>query len=334
MIAAYIEKYGHEEKLKIGDFPMPTVGPQDVLVKIKSASVNPIDFKVRDGKVRFIRQEKFPLILGHDCSGEVIQIGSQVKKFKIGDRVFSRPRTERIGTFAEFIAIDESDVALMPANIGFHEAASIPLVGLTSWQAMYGVAHLKPGQKVLIQAGSGGIGTFAIQLAKHIGAEVWTTTSTKNVDFVKSLGADHVIDYKKQNFTEVVQDLDMIFDTLGGDSLEKDFSVIKPGGFIVSLSGSPDHRTGQELQLGFIKTLILGVVGLKANLKAKAAQAHYRFIFMKSNGEQLMQISNLIMQGKIKPTVDRVFSLKDCQEAIEYSESGRARGKIVIQVSE
>lgn len=333
MIAAYISKYGHDEKLKLGEFPEPTPGPKDVLIKIKSASVNPIDFKVRDGKVRFIRQEKFPLILGHDCSGEVIQVGSQVTKFKIGDRVFSRPRSGRIGTFAEFIAIDQSEVALMPANIDFHEAASLPLVGLTTWQAFHDVAKLKPGQKVLIQAGSGGIGTFAIQLAKQIGAEVWTTTSGKNVEFVKSLGADHVINYQTQKVTEVVPPLDVIFDTLGGDSLEQDFSVIKPGGWIVSIAGAPDQRTAQELDLSFFKTMVLGAVGLKANMKAKSVGAHYRFIFMKSDGAQLSQISELVAQGAIKPVVDRVFSLKDCQSAIDYSESGRARGKIVVQVS-
>lgn len=332
MIAAYIEKYGHKEALKIGEFPVPAVGPEDILVKIHSASVNPIDFKVRDGMIRFLRSYQFPLILGHDCSGEVIQVGGQVTKFKVGDRIFARPQTGRIGTFAEFIAIDQSDAALMPSNISFSEAASLPLVGLTCWQALLEVAQLKPGQKVLIQAGSGGVGSFAIQLAKHIGAEVWTTTSGKNVDFVKSLGADHVINYQKEKFTDAGTKFDVIFDTLGGEALDQSFSVIKPGGWIVSISGSPDMRTAHDMELGLVKSLILGAVGLRTNKKAKAAHANYRFIFMKPNGDQLAQIGDLVAKGTIKPIVDKVFPLKDAQAAIEYSESGRARGKIIVQV--
>lgn len=311
---------------------MPPLGPEDVLVKIHAASVNPIDFKTRDGLIRFIKSYPFPLVLGHDCAGEIISIGERVTKFKVGDRIFSRPGNGRIGTFAEFIAIDQSEVALMPPNIGFQEAASLPLVALTCWQAFFEVAQLKPGQKILIQAGSGGIGTFAIQLAKHIGAEVWTTTSGKNEEFVKSLGADHVINYQKEKFIDVVSGLDVVFDTLGGEALDQAFSVIKPGGWIVSISGTPDMRTAHELGLGFFKSLILGGVGLQVNLKAKAARANYRFIFMKSNGAQLTQISELVAKGAIKPVVDKVFPLSDIQAALEYSESGRARGKIVVQV--
>ena len=332
MIAAFIERYGHSQTLKLGRLPPPTPGLNDVLVQVCAASVNPIDFKVRDGKLRFLRPYHFPLILGHDCSGEVVKVGDRVTKFKVGDRVFSRPRNGRIGTFAELIAIDQSEVALMPSNLTFQEAASLPLVGLTSWQALLDVAKIEPGQKILIQAGSGGIGTFAIQLAKHIGAEVWTTTSGKNEEFVRSLGADHVINYQNEKFEEVVSNLDVVFDTLGGESLNKAFSVIKPGGWVVSISGTPDYRTAQDMRLGFWKSIVLGAAGLRVNVKAKRARANYRFIFMKSLGNELAQIGDLVARGVIKPVVDKVFPFSDCQSAIEYSESGKARGKIVISL--
>lgn len=332
MISAYIDGYGKNQKLKIGDRPKPITGPTDILVKIHAASVNPIDFKIRDGMLKFLRSYPFPLTLGHDCAGEVIEVGPLVKKFKVGDKIFSRPRNERIGTFAEYISIDENEAALMPANISFQEAASIPLVGLTTWQALIGVAKLKPKQKILIHAGSGGVGTFAVQLAKHLGAEVWATTSGKNVDFVKSLGADHIINYKEQNFENAVSEMDVVFDTLGGDTLNKSFSVVKAGGWVVSISGSPDHRTGLDMNLGFLKTQILRLVGLAVNLRAKKFKVNYNFVFMKPSGEELKQIAELMTKGVIKPVVDKVFPLVESQAALDYSESGRARGKIVIKV--
>jgi alcohol dehydrogenase len=316
-------------------------------VKIHAASVNPIDFKLRDGKLRLLRPYRFPLILGHDCAGEVVQIGEKVTQFKVGDRIFSRPRNGRIGTFAEFIAIDQNEVAVMPLNLNYHEAASLPLVALTSWQALVDVAQLKPRQKILIQAGSGGIGTFAIQLAKHIGAEVWTTTSGKNLEFVKSLGADHIINVSVRfwpscvermqllgalRFCRRVNNLDVIFDTLGGESLGKSFRITRPNGWVVSISGSPDYRTAKELRLDIMRSLLLGMAGLRVNSRARRAGVNYRFIFMKPLGEELAQIAVLVAKGVIRPVVDRIVPISECQSAIEYSASGRARGKIVISV--
>jgi alcohol dehydrogenase len=332
VIAAFTDGYGQNQVLKVGDFPAPKPGPCDVLVKIHAASVNPIDFKLRDGKLRLLRPYRFPLILGHDCAGEVVQIGEKVTQFKVGDRIFSRPRNGRIGTFAEFIAIDQNEVAVMPLNLNYHEAASLPLVALTSWQALVDVAQLKPRQKILIQAGSGGIGTFAIQLAKHIGAEVWTTTSGKNLEFVKSLGADHIINYRNEKFEERVNNLDVIFDTLGGESLGKSFRITRPNGWVVSISGSPDYRTAKELRLDIMRSLLLGMAGLRVNSRARRAGVNYRFIFMKPLGEELAQIAVLVAKGVIRPVVDRIVPISECQSAIEYSASGRARGKIVISV--
>lgn len=332
MISAFIEGYGHHQILKIGDMPIPSLSPSDVLIKIHAASVNPIDFKIRDGKLRFLRSYSFPLILGHDCAGEIIEIGECVSDFKVGDRVFSRPRNGRIGTFAEMIAIDQSEIALMPPNISFEEAASLPLVGLTSWQALLNVAQLRAGQKIFIHAGSGGIGTFAIQLAKSVGAEVWTTTSGKNLAYVKSLGADHVINYQTEDFTDRISEMDVVFDTLGGPARLKSFSVTKRNGWVVSISGAPDYHTANELGLGFWKSLVLGAVGLRVRIQAKTAGVNYRFIFMKSSGKELKSIADLVAKGAIKPVIDRTFPISECQSAIEYSESGRARGKIVIRM--
>jgi alcohol dehydrogenase len=332
VLAALIDGYGRDQILKVRDFPPPKPGPSDILVRVHAASVNPIDFKLRDGKLRLLRPHRFPLVLGHDCAGEVVEIGEQVTRFKVGDRIFARPSNERIGTFAEFIAIDQSEAALMPPNLNYHEAASLPLVALTSWQALIDIAQLQPRQKVLIQAGSGGIGTFAIQLAKHMGMEVWSTTSGQNFDLVKNLGADHVINYQNEKFEERVKNLDVVFDTLGGDSLDKSFSITRPNGWVVSIAGSPDFRTAKEMDLDIVRSLLLGVVGLRVNSKARRAGVNYRFIFMKPLGEELAQIAILVAKGVIKPVVDRIFPISECQSAIEYSASGRARGKIIISV--
>ena len=332
MIAAFIDGYGSDQVLRVGDFPAPKTGPSDILVRVHAASVNQVDFKLRDGKLRLLRRYRFPLLLGHDCAGEVVQVGEDVTQFKVGDRIFSRPRNGRIGTFAEFIAIDQSEAALMPPNLNYHEAASLPLVALTSWQALVDVAQLKPRQQLLIPAGSGGVGTFAIQLAKHIGAEVWTTTSGKNLEFVKSLGADHAINYQDEDFEKRVNNLDVVFDTLGGDSLDRSFAITRPNGWVVSIAGSPDYRNAEEMGLDMLRSLLLRVVGLRVNSRARRAGVNYRFIFMKPLGEELAQIAALISEGVIKPVVDRIFPISECQSAIEYSASGRARGKIVISL--
>jgi alcohol dehydrogenase len=334
VIAAFIDGYGQERVLRVGDFPAPMLGPSDILVRVHAASVNPVDFKLRDGKFRLLRRYRFPLILGHDCAGEVVQIGEKVTRFKIGDRIFSRPRNGRIGTFAEFIAIDQSEAAVMPPNLNYHQAASLPLVGLTSWQALVDTAKLKARQRILIHAGSGGIGTFAIQLAKHIGAEVWTTTSGKNLEFVKSLGADHAINYQNEDFEKQVNNVDVVFDTLGGDSLHKSFSITRPNGWLVSISGSPDYRTAKEMGLDIVRSLLLGVVGLRVDSRARRAGVNYRFVFMKPLGEELAQVGLLVAKGMIKPVVDRIFPISECQSAIEYSATGRARGKIVISLAD
>ena len=250
MKAMVIDRYGKNVPLRQAEAAIPKVGEKDILVEIFAASINPIDFKIRDGKVKMLLTYEMPLILGNDFSGKVVQVGSEVRKFQIGDEVYGRPRKNRIGTFAEYLSIHEDDVAHKPENISFEEAASLPLVGLTTWQAFYEELKLERGQKILIHAGAGGVGTFAIQLAKEMGAYVATTASTRGYSLVKSLGADEIINYQEANFEELLENYDAVFDTLGGKSLEKSFKILKPRGKIVSVSGLPDREFAHEKSFG------------------------------------------------------------------------------------
>lgn len=283
MKAMIIKKYGNSP-LQLADIPTPAVGDYDVLAEIHAASINPIDFKVRDGKVRTLLKYDMPLVLGNDFSGIVIQVGKNVKKFKIGDEIYGRPRKDRIGTFAEYISVHEEDIALKPHNLSFEEAASIPLVGLTSYQALLDILQLTAGQKVLIQAGAGGVGTFAIQLAKAMGIYVATTTSDAGAELVKSLGADQIINYKIEAFDKVLQNYDGVFDTIGGETLEKAFKTVKQGGQIVSVSGLPNARFGKEYGAGFIKTNIFRLITRNLSKLEAKYKVKYSFLFMKPSG--------------------------------------------------
>ena len=255
-----------------------------------------------------------------------------VRRFKPGDEVYARPDKDRIGTFAEFISINEDDVAIKPKKLTMEEAASIPLVGLTAWQALIERANLKKGQKVLIHAGSGGVGTFAIQLAKHLGATVATTTSTANVDWVKRLGADIVIDYKKDDFETVLRDYDVVLNSLGGETLEKSLRVLKPGGKLISISGPPDPDFAKEIGSTWILRLVMRLLSYRIRKKAKRHHVSYSFLFMRASGDQLREIGSLIDSGIIRPVVDRVFPFESTKEALAYVEKGRAKGKVVVKV--
>jgi NADPH:quinone reductase-like Zn-dependent oxidoreductase len=270
--------------------------------------------------------------LGHDVAGVVVRVGSRVRRFKPGDEVYARPADGRIGAFAEFIAIKEDDVAIKPKALTMEEAASIPLVGLTAWQALIERANLRKGQRVLIHAGSGGVGTFAIQLAKHVGATVATTTSTANVDLVRSLGADIVIDYKKEDFADVLRDYDVVLHSLDKVTLEKSLRVLKPGGQLISISGPPDAAFARSIGASWVLRMIVGVLSYGITTKAKRCQAKYSFLFMRANGDQLTEITALIDDGIIRPVVDRVFPFASTKEAMAYVEAGRAKGKVVVSL--
>ncbi|HDX9695900.1 NADP-dependent oxidoreductase [Bacillus thuringiensis] len=331
MKAMIIDRYG-KVPMRMAEVPTPEINEYEVLAEIHAASINPIDFKIRDGKVKMLLKYEMPLILGNDFAGVITKVGSKVTRFKVGDEIYARPRKNKIGTFTEYIAIHEDDIALKPKNLSFEEAASIPLVGLTSYQALHDIMQLQKGQKILIHAGSGGVGTFAIQLAKIMGATVTTTASEAGANLVTSLGADEIINYKTEKFEDILKNYDAVFDTIGGATLEKSFNIIKSGGNIVSVSGMPNARFGKEFGSGFFKTLLFSLASKKLTTLEKKHNAQYSFLFMKPSGDQLRTIANYIEAGQIKPVIDRVFPFEDAQKAMEYSESGRAKGKIIVKI--
>jgi NADPH:quinone reductase-like Zn-dependent oxidoreductase len=332
MKAFIVKRYGKKEKLQRTEIAEPVVKENDVLVQVYSAGVNLLDSKIRNGEFKMILPYKTPFPLGHDVAGVVTKVGSKVSKFKVGDEVYSRPADYRVGAFAGLIAIAEKDVAMKPKNISMEEAASIPLVGLTAWQALVEKANLKKGEKVFIQAGSGGVGTFAIQLAKHLGATVATTTSAANIALVKSLGADIVIDYKKDDFETILKDYDVVLNSQDAKTLEKSLRIVKPGGKIISISGPPDPDFGREINANWFLKIVLKFLSTGIRKKAKRRGVNFSFLFMRAQGEQLSQITKLIESGVIKPVMDKVFSFEQTNEAMSYVETGRAKGKVVVKV--
>ncbi|MGM9507482.1 NADP-dependent oxidoreductase [Larkinella sp. GY13] len=333
MKAFFIDRYNKKEPMRFGEMPEPKLRENDVLVKIHAAGVNLLDSKIKAGEFKAMLPYKLPLIMGHDVAGVVVEVGVKVKKIKVGDKIYARPADYRIGTFAEFIAIDEADVAIMPTSLSMEEAASIPLVGLTAWQALVEKGNLKKGQKVFIQAGSGGVGTFAIQLAKHLGATVATTTSAANLELVKSLGADVIIDYKTQDFESILSQYDLVLNSQDAATLEKSLRVLRPGGKLISIAGPPDPEFAREIGLNWLLNMVMFFLSYTTKRKAKALGVTYSFLFMRADGNQLAKITRLIDDQIIRPVMDKVFPFNEANEALDYVESGRARGKVVIEVA-
>lgn len=334
MRAFTVERYGTKDGLRAGEVPDPEVGADEVLVRVHAAGVNPLDYRIRDGEFKAILPYKVPFVLGHDMAGVVVQVGDAVQRFSVGDEVYARPDKDRIGTFAEFIAVHQDDVALKPSTLTMEQAASLPLVALTSWQVLVERARVRPGQKVLVHAGSGGLGTIAIQLAKHLGASVATTTSTANVELVKSLGADVVIDYKKQAFETVLHDYDVVLDSLGGQTLEKSLRVLKPGGKVISVAGPPDAAFAREVGVNPVVRLVIGALSFRTRRRARRRNVEYSFLFMKADGNQLRELATLVDAGAVRPVIDRVFPFEATREALDYAEQGRAKaGKVVIRMT-
>ena len=332
MKAFIVQRYGKREQLRAGDVPEPELRADEVLIQVHATAVNLLDAKVRNGEFKLILPYRTPFVLGHDVAGVVVRVGPRVRQFKAGDEVYARPDDLRIGTFAEFVAVKEDSVAIKPRNITMEEAASIPLVGLTAWQALVEKARLQKGQKVFIQAGSGGVGTFAIQLAKHLGATVATTTSTANVALVKSLGADVVIDYKKDAFEDQLHGYDVVLNSQDGETLNKSLGVLKPGGHLISISGPPDPRFAEDIKSPWPMKQVMRALSFGVRRQAQRLELSYDFLFMKASGSQLRQITSLIESGEIRPVVDKVFPFEATNEALAYVESGRAKGKVVIKV--
>ena len=332
MKALVFNRYGGPEQIAFADIPRPVPKPDEILVQVHAAGLNPIDYMIPKGTFKPILRFQLPATLGSDLAGVVVEVGSRVTRFKPGDAVFASIFDRGTGALAEFAVVPENAVALKPANLEFAQAASIPMVGLASWQALKERAHLKPGQKVFIPAGAGGIGTFAIQLAKYLGAKVATTTSTGNVDLVRSFGADEVIDYKKQQFEDVLRDYDAVLGTVRGDALKKSLRILKPNSVVVSLIGPPDAAFGRARGMNFVMVFVMWLLSWKMNRLAKKRGVEYSFLFAHSDGGQLAEIGELLKVGTIRPVIDQVFPFDQATEALAYLEKGRAKGKVVVRI--
>jgi NADPH:quinone reductase-like Zn-dependent oxidoreductase len=328
MKAYSVSKY--KSPMQAAEVSEPTVGDRDVLVDVHAAGVNMLDAKIRDGEFKLLIPYQAPFVLGHDVAGVVTRIGSAVTRFTVGDEVYARPRDGRIGTFAERIAVDEDDLAIKPASLSMAEAASVPLVALTAWQVLVERADLEPGQKVLVHAGSGGVGTYAIQLAKHLGATVTTTTGTSNVEWVRDLGADLVIDYRTQDFETVAHDYDIVLDSRGGDTLAKSLRVLNPGGTAIGIAGPPDPDFARRQGLRLPLRLAITGLSLKTRLTARRHGVRYSFLLMRASGAQLDEITKLIDTNVLRPIVDRTYPFDEAPQALAHVESGLTKGKVVI----
>jgi len=329
MKAYVVEKYA-KDGLRAADVPHPTVGADDVLVKVLAASINPLDKMVRNGEFKQLIKYKKPFVLGHDLAGVVTQVGSGVRDFQVGDEVYSRPRDLRIGTFAEYIAIHQDDVAHKPASLSLTEAAAVPLVALAARQTLVDLAEVKPGQRVLVHAGAGGLGSTVVQLAKHLGAYVATTAHTDDVERVRGLGADEVIDFAKTDFADVLSGYDVVLDSLGGSNLEKSLTVLKPGGLAISVVGPPDPAFADQLHQPMLRP-VMAILSRKVRRRARKLGVRYSFFFMQANGAQLRELASLYDAGHLLPVLDeRTFPFDQTVEALAYVEEGKARGKVVI----
>lgn len=332
MKALTFKHYGKSPDIGFANVIVPTLQPDEMLVEVHAVGLNPIDNMITTGMFKAVLKFELPATIGSDLAGVVKEVGSRVTRFKPGDAVFGSLFDCGRGSLAEFAVVPEHAAALKPSNLNFVQAASIPMVGLTSWQALKERAKVQPSQKIFIPAGSGGIGTFAIQLAKHFGAKVGTTTSTANVQLVSDLGADEVVDYKKQEFENVLRDYDMALGTLRGDALEKSVGILKSGGKIVSLIGPLDAAFATTRRLNFVLKFVFGLMSRKIKRLAAKKDVDYSFLFVRPDGKQLGEIGELLESARIQPVIDSVFPFEKAREALEYLAQGRAKGKVVVQL--
>lgn len=333
MKAFIIDRYGKDVVGRIAEMPVPTLGDDDVLVRVHAAGVNALDVKLRNGEFKRVLPYRLPLILGNDLAGTVLRVGARVTRFKPGEEVYARPGQARIGSFAEQIAVTQQALARKPANLSMEQAAALPLVALTAWQVLVETAQLKPGQKVLIHAGSGGVGSIAIQLAKHLGAFVATTTGTGNVEWVKALGADVVIDYKRQDFTRELRDYDVVLSGLEAGTLERSVQILKPGGQLISISGPPTPEFAAEQGMAWPLRQVLRLLSRRIRKRCEASGVRYRFVFMRADGRQLEAITRLVEEGILTPVLDQVFAFEATEQALAAVAGGRSKGKVVVRVA-
>jgi NADPH:quinone reductase-like Zn-dependent oxidoreductase len=331
MLAYVLRRYGRPAGSSLMEVPAPKLGRRDILVDVRAAGLNPVDFKFRQGKLHAISRPRLPLVLGSEFAGEVVAVGNEVKRFTVGDRVFARVEKDRLGAFAERVAVGEDCDAYMPSNLDFAAAAAVPLAALTALQALRDELGLKPGQKVFISGGAGGVGTFAIQIAKRLGAHVTTTASKRGEALVRALGADEVIDYTTDDLSRIGKDFDAGFDLIGGATLDKMFKIMKPGTRIVSVAAVPEPQTAR-LDLGGRRILAMAFWAISYGVRQRARRAGvgYRYMFMHPSGKDLAQLADLIEQGRLRAVVDRTYPFAEIAEALDYVERGRAKGKVVV----
>jgi NADPH:quinone reductase-like Zn-dependent oxidoreductase len=331
---AYVQRYGGPEGSRLMDVPAPLPGPRDLLVAVRAAGLNPVDFKFRQGKLRAILRPKLPFVLGNELAGEVIAVGRDVKRFRAGDRVFARVAKDHAGAFAEQASVDEADAALMPRDLDFTTAAAVPLAALTALQALRDELDVKPGQNVFISGGAGGVGTFAIQIAKWLGAHVTTTASKRGEALVRSLGCDEVIDYTSQDISKTAARFDAGFDLIGGKTLEQMFEIMKPGTKIVSVAGVPEPQMAiKDLGGRRVLAALLWIISYGIRSRARRAGISYRYLFMHPSGSELAELAELIERGILKVIVDKAYPFANIPDALAYVESGRAKGKVVVTMS-
>ena len=330
MRAFVVDRYG-ATGLRAADFPEPRIGPRDVLVRVHAASVNPLDKMIRNGEFKLLLKYKRPFVLGHDLAGTVERLGTDVRDFVIGDEVYSRPRDLRIGAFAEYIAIDHADLARKPKSLSMHEAAAVPLVALAAWQALVDVAEVKPGQKVLVHAGAGGLGSTVVQMARYLGAFVAATAHGRDEEKVRGFGAHEVLDYTKVDFAQLLSGYDVVLDSIGGENLVKSLTVLRPGGLAISVVGPPDAAFATQVGRPLMKP-VLSLLSYRMRARASKLGVRYVFFFMRANGSELQTLANLYDAGALRPVLDRVFRFEDTLEALAHVEQGRARGKVVVSM--
>jgi alcohol dehydrogenase len=334
MRAYVLKAYGGPEGAQLMDVPPPQPGPRDILVDVRGAGLNPVDFKFRQGKLRAIFRPKLPFVLGNEFAGEIVAVGSDVKRFRAGDRVFARVAKDRAGAFAKQACVDEDLAALMPRDLDFTAAAAVPLAGLTALQALRDELGVEAGQRVFISGGAGGVGTFAIQIAKWLGAHVTTTASKRGEALVRSLGCDEVIDYTAQDISKAGGGFDAGFDLIGGETLEQMFEIMKPGTRIVSVAAVPEPQTAiKDLGAGLALASAFWIISYGIRSRARRAGISYRYLFMHPSGSDLAQLAELIEQGKLKVIVDKTYPFAKISEALAYVEGGRAKGKVVVTMS-
>ena len=324
-----LTKYKHD--LQLIEVPEPVVGPKDVLIRTRAVGLNHVDDKVRLGEFKALMKLRLPFVLGHELAGEILAVGGEVTKFEPGQRVYSRPSTFLTGTLAPKVSVDEAEVALAPSGASIAEAAAVPLVGLTAWQALVDLGKVTPNKRVLIHGGAGSVGIFAVQLAKHLGADVTATAGPADLEFVRGLGADAVIDYRNEDFTKTNQKFDLVLDGVGGETLMKSFEVVRPGGQVIGLVGPADPEFARQLGANPLIRFAIKMLSRKVMNKAKEFGVKYNFLFMQPNGVQLGELTKLIDMGQIKLFVGKTFGFEETDKALAELVQGKVRrGKSVV----